>query len=212
MRLAAAVLLALALVAFGVGAPSAVAQEPIADLVISKSAEPEPVVSGGTLTYTIEVTNAGDAATEVGPFPIEITDLYPSEFTLTSFEITPIGGCIAGPGSTVTCEVTSLDAGESVTVTIAGTVSAPSGDIVHNIALVDLAVSHIPESSEVANNTASFDSTVLPGAVGGVSRDIDQDALGTGRGGLDRLTMALLAGLVITGVVLAGGVLYARRR
>ncbi|MEX0785483.1 MAG: CARDB domain-containing protein [Dehalococcoidia bacterium] len=192
--------------------PAAAAQEPIADLAISKSASPEPVANGGELTYTIVVSNIGDAPAGTVSEPVEVFDIYPSEFTLESFEITPVGSCVAAFAQ-LECQITTLDPGESATITASGTISTPGDDLVTNQALVDLPISRIDESSDTLNNIARAESTVLDVLpVGGVSREVAAGALPGGSAGSNGVAIAVVTALVVASTALAGGVLYARRR
>ena len=54
------------------------------DLTATKSASPEPAVAGGTLTYTITVTNAGPSAPTV-----TMSDFLPNAVTFTSLSARP---------------------------------------------------------------------------------------------------------------------------
>jgi uncharacterized repeat protein (TIGR01451 family) len=87
-----------------------------ADLEISKADSPDPVTVGDNLTYTITVTNLGpDAATNV-----VVTDTLPSGVTFVSAS----PGCVHSAG-VVTCNLGNIPAGDSVTITIVVTVTAP---------------------------------------------------------------------------------------
>jgi uncharacterized repeat protein (TIGR01451 family) len=86
-----------------------------ADLEISKADSPDPVTVGDNLTYTITVTNLGpDAATNV-----VVTDTLPSgvRFVSASPE------CVHAAG-VVTCNLGTIPAGDSVTITIVVTPTA----------------------------------------------------------------------------------------
>lgn len=84
----------------------------VADLVLEKSADRAVVDAGGVLTYTILVRNEGTAEAR----DVVVTDVLPSGTTLTSAS----AGCSA-VGRTVTCELGSVPAGgsRSVTLTVA---------------------------------------------------------------------------------------------
>lgn len=94
---------------FGGATPTAAA----AQLTITKTASPNPVTVGGTLTYTITVTNN---TTVISPNTI-VTDPLPGGVSFVS-ATTTLGSCSQSSG-TVTCSLGSLAAGSpTVTITI----------------------------------------------------------------------------------------------
>ena len=105
---------------------------PQADLTISKTHSPSPVLAGNQLTYTITVTNKGpDAASGV-----TVTDTLPAQARYLSNDLTAPAGCTAA-GQVVTCSLGDLANGASTTfhlVTLVdpatvsdATVSVPGG-------------------------------------------------------------------------------------
>ncbi len=123
-----------------------------ADLSITKSDSPDPVEPGGTLTYTIMVTNNGpDSASNV-----VITDSLPASLTLVSSS-----GCNQDPNGTPTCTVGTLANGASAMVTLVTSVSGDASGTINNSASVSSSASD-PVSG---NNTANASTTVMqPGA------------------------------------------------
>ena len=123
------------------------------DLGITKSASPEPVQAGGSLTYTVTVNNYGPStATNV-----KVIDTLPPGVTLVS--ATGTGWTCVPAGSTVSCTLPSLALGASAFTV---TVTAPTGD------------------TTPANNTSSDTLTLTPLAdlsitktdnAGGVARE-----------------------------------------
>jgi uncharacterized repeat protein (TIGR01451 family) len=119
-----------------------------ADLRVTKSDSPDPVVVGQTLTYSIGVSNAGpDGATGV-----TLTDTLPAG---TSFQsATPSQGSCGQAAGTVTCNLGSLASGASATIeikvapqntgTITNTASATGGQ----------------SDPDTANNSATATTTV----------------------------------------------------
>jgi uncharacterized repeat protein (TIGR01451 family) len=87
--------------------------EAAADLALTKSDAPDPVVVGNNLTYTITASNVGDApATNV-----VVTDPLPSSVDFVSAS-SPDGTC-DHVGNTVTCNLGTINnGGPSETVTI----------------------------------------------------------------------------------------------
>lgn len=84
----------------------------IADLVIIKSDDPDPVVAGESLTYTLEVRNLGPS-TATG---VVVTDTLPAGVQFTSLTTTQGSGSHAG--GVVTVELGALESGENATITI----------------------------------------------------------------------------------------------
>ncbi len=82
----------------------------VADLAIDKTASPDPVSPGQTLTYEITVTNNGpeDAAGVI------VTDVLPPEVSYVS----DTDACVEAPPGTLTCSVGNIASGDSVTFEI----------------------------------------------------------------------------------------------
>jgi uncharacterized repeat protein (TIGR01451 family) len=116
---------------------------PTADLVLTKTASPNPVTSGGILTFQIGVANNGPGtATNV-----VVTDpLPPGTVFCTSVQNASCTGCSASQGTctapaggsngTVTANLGSLSSGGFAQVTITVSVTAPGGSSVSNTASV----------------------------------------------------------------------------
>lgn len=118
--------------------------ESVADLSITKSASPDPVTPGSTLTYTLTATNNGpEDATNV-----IVTDTLPAGLSLVS--VTSSQGTCTG---TVTCNLGTLPSGATATITIVVTVDAATGcgATLPNTASI---VSDVPDP-DLTNNTAS---------------------------------------------------------
>jgi uncharacterized repeat protein (TIGR01451 family) len=98
-----------------------------ADLSITNSGAPNPVVSGQRLTYTITATNNG-GQTATG---VTVSDPLPADAHFNSVSTTQ-GSCTRSTSTTpktqdgtVTCSVGSLTAGNSATITIVVTPTTP---------------------------------------------------------------------------------------
>ncbi|HEX8710071.1 MAG TPA: Calx-beta domain-containing protein, partial [Pyrinomonadaceae bacterium] len=126
-----------------------------ADLSITKSDSPDPVAPGGTLTYTIVVTNNGPNAAQ----NVTVTDNLPSEVTFTGCASQSGNGVCAGTGNNRTVTFASIASGASETITLQGTVSGTAADnsTINNTASVGSATTFDPAT---ANNSAAASTTV----------------------------------------------------
>ncbi len=140
------------------------------DLAVTKTDDPDPVTLGGTVTYSVVITNigefrvGGDTDPATGdPIPIEVIDLLPDGFAVSSFSATFGGICLLPPpGLRLTCNfLDAFPGGASATITITGQVTTLAGGLLENTVLVDLPISEVPEQEERANNIAIEDTTVL---------------------------------------------------
>ena len=107
---------------------------PEADLSVALDATPDPVASGGGLTYTVEVANAGpDPASDV-----EAGLLLPEGTTFV--DATATAGTCADPEPahprSVVCQLGDLDESGGATVTVTAHVTAPTGTTLSALALV----------------------------------------------------------------------------
>jgi fimbrial isopeptide formation D2 family protein/uncharacterized repeat protein (TIGR01451 family) len=139
------------------------------DLRVSKTASPadgSSVASGGTITYTVTVTAANAAASNVA-----IRDTVGTGLTITA--VTPGSGvtCSDTTGPEINCTAASIASGSSVTVTVAATVSAASGTVL-NGARVDPAGT-ITESNEDADDPSLDCSAVGEGSDAGDATEPD---------------------------------------
>jgi uncharacterized repeat protein (TIGR01451 family) len=110
--MAAALASVLALVLINWPGGAAAAPGPT-DLALTKSDSPDPVAEGGRLTYTIQVKNqgAGDATGVVVTDPLSASEVDFVSVTATS-------GTCEHKANTVTCSLGTVNAGNTVTVTI----------------------------------------------------------------------------------------------
>lgn len=120
-----------------------------ADLSITKSGKPDPVVTGNNLTYTITATNKGPSSAT----GVVVTDTLPVGVTLSSSSTTQ-GSCSGT--SVVTCNAGSLAKGTSVTITIVVKVTKEgvlgnAADVIGN-----------ETDPNLNNNTATQVTTVVP--------------------------------------------------
>ena len=123
-----------------------------ADLSIGVTASPEPVAPGATLTYTINVANAGPSdATSVS-----MTDTLPPGTTLLS--ATGSGWSCSG-GGPVVCTLPTLGVASAAPITIQVTTPSVEGQIVN-----DVSVSASTSDANTDNNSSSVTSNVSAAA------------------------------------------------
>ncbi len=118
-----------------------------ADLSITKSDSPDPVVAGNNLTYTVTVSNAGpsDAANVV------VTDTLPAGVTFVSTT-----GCAEDPNGVPTCSLGTITAGGNKQYTVTVTVNAgTTGTLTNNVSVTSDTSDPVP-----GNNSDSEDTTV----------------------------------------------------
>jgi len=118
----------------------------LADLQLSMSASPNPVIAGNLLTYNISLSNVGPS----DALGVTLTDTLPSSVTFQSAT-----GCSNNSGQ-VTCTIGSLANGANTNRMIVVRVNSGSLDFVNNIAGVNSSTSD-PVN---ANNTASTNTTI----------------------------------------------------
>jgi uncharacterized repeat protein (TIGR01451 family) len=102
-----------------------------ADLEITKTDSPDPVVVGSNVTYSITVTNHGPAAAS----SVVVTDNLPANVTFFSCAA-PGGTCNAGSGNGRTITFASIAAGASEPITLVATANGPAGTQISNTATV----------------------------------------------------------------------------
>ena len=129
---------------------------PAADLAVTKSDTPDPVVAGGNVTYTIVVTNNGPGTAA----NVVVTDALPAGTTFVSCaaSIGPCSGPNAGENGTVTASPGTIGPLGSVTITLVANVTAGAGTTISNTAT---ASSTSPDPIP-ANNNGVAATTVGP--------------------------------------------------
>ena len=85
-----------------------------ADVSITKTAAPSPVVAGDDVTYTLTVSNSGP----LNATSVTVTDTLPTQMAWVS--ATPSQGSCSGT-TTVTCSLGTINNGSSATITIVAT-------------------------------------------------------------------------------------------
>jgi uncharacterized repeat protein (TIGR01451 family) len=117
------------------------------DVTFSKSG-PATVSAGGQVTYTIAVSNNGDAASQ----PITVTDDLSDLYSNVNASST-VGTCSVGAGNLVTCNVGVLGAGDDATITITATAPSATCPEITNVASVQ-------EGEQPPENTNTVDTQV----------------------------------------------------
>lgn len=134
------------------------------DMSITKTASPNPVARGGTLTYHLTVTNNGTVAMPATTSGVTVTDVLPAAVSFVS--ATPSTGSCSGT-STVVCNLGIFPSGASATIDIVVTVAPNAPSTLANTASVTAATS----DPTPANNTATaMATTVIVDPIGAVSR------------------------------------------
>ncbi len=137
----------LAIAVFVLAGPASAAVA--ADLSISKTDSPDPVLVGGSLIYTLVVRNAGPDSAE----GVEVRDALPTGATLVS--VSSSAGSCEGAAGTVSCSLGSLASGASVEVTIS--VTATTAGIMTNTATVSATTA----DPVMGNNSSTTTTTVV---------------------------------------------------
>lgn len=122
--------------------------QPSADLALSKADSPDPVPAGARLTYILTLSNNGPSAAT----SVLVTDTLPAGVILAAAD----AGCTGT--TTISCAIGSMNAGTTVTRSIAVTVTASAASVITNTAI---AGSNVFDPN-LANNSASTATTVSP--------------------------------------------------
>ena len=147
-----------------------------ADLSVSKTDSPDPVVAGMKVTYTITVTNAGpdDAAS------VSLSDTLPAGTLFNSLSSPGGWSCTTPPvgsGGTVSCSIATLPMGSAVfTLTVLVDAGVAAGTVLSNTADVTTTTSD-PDPN---NNSATETTTVAAAADLQVSKLDSFDPLSAG--------------------------------
>ena len=124
-----------------------------ADLLLTKTASPDPVAPGADLTFHLTVTNNGMPAMPSTTSGVLLVDTLPAGVTLVS-AIPSRGSCFGDP--IVTCDLGILPGGASATVDIIAIVSQQASGSLTNSATVG----SVTDDPDRDNNTATVTVTV----------------------------------------------------
>ncbi len=148
-------------------ATTATTVEASADLVVTKSDNPDPVLAGENLTYDVTIENTGPSTV----VDVMLTDALPDEVSYVGYTISNGSGtCVPLEGSTnMECDLNDLNPGEFVTVFIEVLVdpAVPDGTTITDTA----GVSSVTPDPDGSNNTATETTTVNAEADLVISKD-----------------------------------------
>ncbi len=178
---------------------TATAIQRLADVVVSEVAvTPDPATVGGTLSYTITLTNQGPS-TATG---VTLTDVPSTEVTVVSV-VAGQGSC-DGSDANVSCELGSLAVGESTAVTVV--VGLATAGTITNQATV--AADEV--DPEMSNNVVWSETTVIATAELALSMSDSSDPVFVGQNITYTLTVInngplAAANVILTDTLPAGG-------
>ena len=98
-----------------------------ADLSVTNTDSPDPVITGSDVTYTITVTNNGPGTAQ----SVVLTDNLPVSVTFVSCSSTA-GGTCGGAGNNRTISFSSLPSGSAATITLVATANGAAGTTIAN--------------------------------------------------------------------------------
>ncbi|MFL6234869.1 MAG: beta strand repeat-containing protein, partial [Thermoanaerobaculia bacterium] len=137
---------------------------PQADLGVTKTDGVTTVTAGGSLTYTIVVSNAGPSDASGGGI---VTDTFPASLTCTWTCAGAGGGICLPSGSGNINDAVNVPSGGSLTYTASCTVSASATGTISNTATASISTG--PPDPNPANNSATDTDTVTAAAGATVS-------------------------------------------
>ena len=125
----------------------------VTDLALAIDATPDPVASGGTINYTVKVTNKG----QLDAHDVVLSDVVPAQVSLIS--VTPSQGAVTSiVGWNITASLGTIAAGGTATLAIVAQVSPSTGTT-----LTDSASVRLDEiDSTPADDSASVTTRVAP--------------------------------------------------
>ena len=142
---------------------------PLANLSLTKSDAPDPVLAGQLLTYTLSVANAGPSSAP----GVTVTDTLPAGVTFNS--ATPSQGTCSHSSGTVTCAMGTIANGQGASVAISVT-PQNAGSITNQASVSSDNVDLVP-----GNNSASASTTVNPAADLSIVKSDSPDPVSSGQ-------------------------------
>lgn len=140
-----------------------------ADVSITKTDEPDPVVAGEQLSYTLTIENTGPSVAR----DVTVEDQLPDGVSVDSIDVLPTGSAsctVVASGDIVRCDVGDLAVGASIDIVVHLLVDASvaDGTVLTNTATVES--SNDPDAS---NNTATTETTVEAEADLAIAKDVN---------------------------------------
>ncbi len=132
-------------------APVTVTTTTSADISVTKTIVPDPIVAGGTATYNITVVDHGPSDAQA----VTAADTVPAGLTVT--DASPSQGTCSISGQTVTCAIGTMAADSTVTIAVSVSVPASATGPFANTATASSATTPDPDLS---NNTSSINTNV----------------------------------------------------
>ncbi|MGI9065958.1 MAG: lamin tail domain-containing protein, partial [Pyrinomonadaceae bacterium] len=121
-----------------------------ADLGVTKTDSPDPLITGSDLTYTITVTNTGPGIAQ----SVVVTDNLPASVTFVSCSSTA-GGICGGAGNNRTIGFPLLGSGSSAVITLVATANSAGGTTIANTAIATSATPDPDPSNNFVTATSS---------------------------------------------------------
>ncbi len=139
-----------------------------ADLSVTKTDYPDPVVAGTQLTYEVIVSNGGPSKA----IDVTLTDTLPAGVQYQGYTVSNGSGTcslLPVPPNTISCDLNDLNPGQNVKAILQVLVlsSVPDGTILTNTANV----SAVTPDPNAANNTAAADTLVQARADLSITKD-----------------------------------------
>jgi uncharacterized repeat protein (TIGR01451 family) len=151
-----------------------------ADLAITKSDSPDPVIAGNNITYTLHVQNNGQGDAQ----SVTVTDAVPANTTFVSVGSLPAGwsrtdAVAVGGTGTISFAKASMANGESADLTLVVKVNAnaTAGSTISNSAAI---ASTTPDPTPANNNTGAVTTTVATSADIAVTKTDSPDPVTAG--------------------------------
>jgi uncharacterized repeat protein (TIGR01451 family) len=134
---------------------------PSADMGVTLSGSPNPVLDGANVTYTIVVTNNGPS-TATG---VMATNVLPAGFILMTNQTLLTQGAITNANGTITWNVGAMTNGSSATLTIVAGVNLPEKSLPSSANLDSVTVGSQVYDPAKLNNYASVKTEVYPAMI-----------------------------------------------
>ncbi|MHB8809574.1 MAG: S8 family serine peptidase [Desulfobulbaceae bacterium] len=139
-----------------------------ADLAVTKSDSPDPVLAGAKLVYDVTIQNNGPSTA----VDVMLSDTLPDEVAFQGYMVSNGSGTcqhLAGPPQKVECDLNNLNPGEFVTVylTVLVDPSVPDGTSLFDTAQVSAATI----DPDGANDSVTIDTLVLAEADLAITKD-----------------------------------------